>query len=169
MELGMVADTHDNLDIVRRAVDAFEAAGVDIVVHCGDFVAPFSAAPFDGPWEFYAVRGNNDGEWALAETVSDFGTYWGEMGTLSVAGQEIAVYHGTAGEVVESLVDCGHYEYVLHGHTHEQAHERREGTVRINPGGLAFAGAPEPCTVAMLTPRTGDLRFETVGEGWAEP
>jgi len=64
MLVGIVADTHDNLDLVEAAVETFEERGVDAVVHCGDIVAPFSAVPFDAEFEFHAVRGNNDGEWA---------------------------------------------------------------------------------------------------------
>ena len=57
MLVGIVADTHDNLDLVQAAVGWFESADVDVVVHCGDIVSPFSAAPSDGEWEFYAARG----------------------------------------------------------------------------------------------------------------
>jgi len=87
MLIGIVSDTHDDLAALGAAVDLFESAGVDAVVHCGDFVAPFSVTPFDiggddAP-EFYAVRGNNDGEWAVESTVESFGEYLGEAGTLS--------------------------------------------------------------------------------------
>ncbi len=63
MELGIVSDTHDNRAVIEAAADLFEGR-VDAVVHCGDVVAPFSVTPFDADYEFYAVRGNNDGEWS---------------------------------------------------------------------------------------------------------
>jgi len=163
MQVGIVSDTHDTLDVVTAAVEWFDSSGVDVVVHCGDIVAPFSATPFDGPWEFYAVRGNNDGEWALRETVGEFGSYLGEMGELTLDGTEFAVYHGTSEPIVEALVDSGSYDYVLHGHTHERAHEERAGTVRINPGGMAFPGAPEPPAVAVLDTTTDTVEFEQIG------
>jgi putative phosphoesterase len=95
MKIGVVSDTHDNLDIVNAAVEQFEGA-VDAVVHCGDVVAPFAATPFDADFEFYAVRGNNDGEWSLRDAVNSFGAYLGEMGELSLGGASVAVYHGTS-------------------------------------------------------------------------
>lgn len=150
MHLGIVSDTHDNLDVVEEAVDVLETTNPDVVVHCGDFVAPFSAAAFDVGIEFHAVRGNNDGEWALADTVSDFGTYHGELAELAVDGRDVAVYHGTSGAVVDALVGCGQYDYVCHGHTHEFTHEERDGTVRINPGGVPIDAAPEPPSVVVL-------------------
>ena len=160
MHLGIVSDTHDNLDVVEAAVDVFERADVDAIIHCGDFVAPFSATAFDVGIEFYAVRGNNDGEWALQDVMGDFGTYLGEMGELTLDGTEFAVYHGTSGPIVDALVERGAYDYVLHGHTHEFAHEGHSGTVRINPGGIPFEAAPEVPYGVVLDTETGELDRE---------
>jgi putative phosphoesterase len=162
MHLGIVSDTHDNADVVAEAVDVFERADVDAVVHCGDFVAPFSAAAFDVGVEFHAVRGNNDGEWALQDVVGEFGTYHGELAELSFGEREFAVYHGTSGGVVDALVDCGHYDYVLHGHTHEYAHEQRGGTTRINPGGIPIDDAPKAPYAVVLDVETGDVDREAL-------
>jgi putative phosphoesterase len=160
MHLGIVSDTHDNADVVAEAVDVFERADVDAVVHCGDFVAPFSAAAFDIGVEFHAVRGNNDGEWALQDVVGDFGTYHGEFGELTFGERDVAVYHGTSAGIVDALVDCGHYDYVLHGHTHEYAHEFRDGTTRINPGGIAIDAAPDAPYAVVLDVESGDVDRE---------
>ena len=157
MRIGLVSDTHDNAAQVAAAVDTFEQHAVDTVVHCGDFVAPFSVTPFDGDWEFYAVRGNNDGEWALEATVEEFGTYLGEMGEVTLDGQEIAVYHGTSEPIVDALVASGSYDYVVHGHTHEAGTEEDEGTVRINPGGISIPPAPSGFSVATLETESGEL------------
>jgi putative phosphoesterase len=159
MRIGIVSDTHDNQDVAERAVEIFEE-DVDAVVHCGDVVAPFTAALFDREFDFYAVRGNNDGEWALANAVEEFGTYLGEMGELTFDGRAFAVYHGTSGAIVDALVDCGAYDYVLHGHTHVRETEEREGTVRINPGGIPFADAPEtPYAVVLDTDDSATTEF----------
>ena len=163
MLVGIVSDTHDNGAQVEAAVETFEDAGVDTVVHCGDFVAPFSVTPFDGDWAFYAVRGNNDGEWAVEATVEEFGTYLGEMGELTLDGQEIAVYHGTSGAIVDALVECGTYDYVFHGHTHEAGREEYEGTVRVNPGGISIPPAPSAFSVATLDTESGELQFHELG------
>jgi putative phosphoesterase len=171
MLIGIVSDTHDDLAAVEAAVSLFEREGVDAVVHCGDFVAPFSVTPFDAGFAFHAVRGNNDGEWAVESTVDSFGTYHGEAGRLSFAGGasdagdatgtdavDIAVTHGTSEILVDALVDCGDYDYVLHGHTHAHGVEERDGTVRVNPGGLPIPveGADDAFRVATLdTAETG--------------
>jgi hypothetical protein len=159
MQLGIVSDTHDNAAVVEQAVERFETAAVDAVIHCGDVVAPFSATPFDADFDFYAVRGNNDGEWSLQDVVADFGTYLGEMGELTFDGQDVAVYHGTSEPIVDALIDSGTYDYVLRGHTHERVHEDRDGTVHINPGGIPIPQAPDAPAAVVLDTASGDVTF----------
>jgi hypothetical protein len=162
MRVGLCSDTHDNLDLARAAVETFEREGVDAVIHCGDVVAPFTAAVFDADFAFHAVRGNNDGEWALAETIEAFGTYHGESAALTFDGVSVAVYHGTSEQLVDALLACGDYDYVVRGHTHERTHEERDGTVHVNPGGLPFPGADDVYHVATLDTETGDVTFQEV-------
>ncbi len=161
MLIGIVSDTHDDLDAVEAAVELFDSAGVDAVIHCGDFVAPFAVTPFDVGCQFHAVRGNNDGEWAVESTVDGFGEYLGEAGTVTFGNGgedgegtpvDVAVTHGTSAVVVDALVDCGDHDYVLHGHTHAHGVEARNGTVRVNPGGLPIPvdGADDVFRVATL-------------------
>ncbi|WP_336021867.1 metallophosphoesterase family protein [Halobellus salinisoli] len=181
MLVGLCSDTHDNLGLAERAVDTFEREGVDAVIHCGDVLAPFTAAVFDADFDFHAVRGNNDGEWALAETIEAFGTYHGESAHLTFRGSDstdvgdepngdvapddgvdVAVYHGTSERLVDALVDCGEYDYVVRGHTHERGIETRDGTVHVNPGGLPFDGADDAYHVAVLDTDTGDVNFREI-------
>ena len=155
MLIGLCSDTHDDLGLARGAVETFESAGVDAIVHCGDVVAPFTAAAFDVGVEFHAVYGNNDGEPALAGTVEGFGSHHGESARLTFDGVDLAVYHGTSEQLVEALVDCGAYDYVVRGHTHERICEERDGTVHVNPGGLPFPGVDDAYHVATLDTDAG--------------
>lgn len=76
MLVGVVSDTHDDIERARAAVAHFEDVGCETVIHCGDVVAPFTAVVFDSDaFEFHAVRGNNDGEWALQDAIREFGDY----------------------------------------------------------------------------------------------
>jgi len=162
MLLGCCSDTHDNLGLARGAVETFEAEGVDAIVHCGDVVAPFTAAEFDVGIDFHAVRGNNDGEPALGGVIEEFGTHHGESAHLRFDGVDVAVYHGTSERLVDGLVDCGDYDYVVRGHTHERLREERGGTVHINPGGLPFPGADDAYHVATLDTETGAVAFHEI-------
>lgn len=63
MILGILADTHDNLPKIEKAVKLFNKNKVDFVLHAGDFVAPFAISALKGlscGWQ--GVFGNNDGE-----------------------------------------------------------------------------------------------------------
>ena len=41
MRIGVISDTHDNLLMIKKAVEVFNRHGVGMVVHAGDFIAPF--------------------------------------------------------------------------------------------------------------------------------
>ena len=63
MKIGAISDTHDNLAAVSAALRRFQEAGVEAILHAGDYVAPFclkwlleTALPLEG------VFGNCDGE-----------------------------------------------------------------------------------------------------------
>lgn len=160
MKVGVVSDTHDDRERAEAAVAHFAAAGVETVVHCGDVVAPFTAAVFDDErFDVHAVRGNNDGEWSLGNAIDEFGQYHGETAELTLDGAEIAVYHGTSGTLVDALVDCGEYDYVFHGHTHEHGHDEVGRTHRVNPGGLPFPGADDAYHVAVVDTDDATVSF----------
>jgi putative phosphoesterase len=162
MKIGIVSDTHDNLDLAEKAVEFFEKEEVDKVVHCGDMVAPFTAELFDGDFDFHAVRGNNDGEWNLKETVEDFGAFYNNIAELEFDGKKIAIYHGTEEEIVEGLLEKD-YDYVFRGHTHRRKTEVHGETVEINPGGIKLPGQKEDFSVAILNTETGDIDFTELG------
>ncbi|MUV58197.1 metallophosphoesterase family protein [Halogeometricum sp. CBA1124] len=162
MRVGICSDTHDNLELARGAVETFEDAGVETVIHCGDVVSPFTANVFDADFEFHAVRGNNDGEWALENVVDSFGTYHGECATFEFDGVAVAAYHGTSETLVDGLVDSESYDYVFRGHTHQRTYDEREGTVHVNPGGLPIPGADDTYHVALLDTEADDVAFYEV-------
>lgn len=163
MHIGVVSDTHDDLERTRDAIETFESMGVEAVVHCGDVIAPFTAELFDAAFDFYAVCGNNDGEWALSETISSFGTYCGEFGKLTLDETDIAVYHGTSEPIVDALLACGSYEYVCRGHTHERVLETCGDTVHLNPGGLPIPGKDNNFFIATIDTVSDTVEHHLIG------
>ncbi len=153
MNVGVISDTHDNVPAVEAAMDRFEAAGVDAVVHCGDFVAPPVIPHLDREGiPVHAVRGNNDGEregLASAFEALDGGRLHGRFAELTFDGLEFAVVHGEQRPVIEALA-AADYDYVCHGHWH--VHERRavDGTTVLNPGAHFPTVADEHRTVAVV-------------------
>lgn len=164
MKLGIVSDTHDNLEKARAAVKFFNSENIGNVIHCGDIVSPFTAGIFDSNFDFHYVRGNNDGEWNLKQVIQEFGNFYNNIAELQIDGKNFAVYHGTEGEIVEALVESGNYDYVLRGHTHKRKHEEHENTVEINPGGIQLPDQDEKFSVAILDTDTGEVNFHNYSQ-----
>ncbi|MFB6175194.1 MAG: metallophosphoesterase [Candidatus Nanohalobium sp.] len=161
MKLGIVSDTHDNIELAEEAVNFFEKQECEVVIHCGDMVAPFTAELFDAEFEFHAVRGNNDGEWNLKSTVNQFGEFYNNIAELEVEGLKICVYHGTEEEIVEGLVGKD-YDFVFRGHTHEKKVAEHSGTVEVNPGGIRFPDQEERFHVATMDTENRELEFHRI-------
>ncbi len=44
--IGIMSDSHDNLDAIRKAVKIFNNEDLDLVIHAGDLISPFTALEF---------------------------------------------------------------------------------------------------------------------------
>ena len=130
MKIGVIADTHDRLDYLRRALAVFAAEPVEAVVHAGDLIAPFAAKLLvTCHCPITVVYGNNDGERAgLAKVLPGIadGPVLAEIG-----GRRISVDHTPPGEPNAPAEGA---EVVVFGHTHEATCEFRDGVLYLNPG-----------------------------------
>ncbi len=41
--IAIMADSHDNLHSIKQAIRLFNETGCTLVIHAGDFIAPFAA------------------------------------------------------------------------------------------------------------------------------
>jgi hypothetical protein len=105
---------------------------LEIVIHAGDYIAPFSAIELKRlNAKIVGVFGNNDGEKAgllkqLPELV--------ELAEFEHKGKRFAVYHGTLPSIVDALVKSKKYDVVIRGHSHNAQIENADGVLLINPG-----------------------------------
>lgn len=61
--IGIISDSHDNLPNVLTAVKIFNQFQTSLVIHCGDYVAPFTLSAFkELNCPLVGVFGNCDGE-----------------------------------------------------------------------------------------------------------
>jgi len=134
--VGLVSDTHDRVDAIRRAVEAFNERGVELVLHAGDYVAPFTALAFKGlRCRIIGVYGNVDGDRELLkERYAELGEIKGFLATLELVSLRVALIHGSPPEVAEALAKSGDYDVVVHGHTHKPRAERVGRALIVNPG-----------------------------------
>lgn len=136
MKIGIIADSHDAHTQVLKAVEIFNQKKVNYIFHAGDIVSPFTAKAFakvEGA-KFIAVFGNCDGEKLfLKQTIEDFG---GEIHERTYTGQieQKRIFMTHVPTMLDEVIDSGHYDLVIYGHTHKQDIRKVTGTVVINPG-----------------------------------
>lgn len=157
MRIGILSDTHDQLDRTLAAVEILRTEGAELLVHCGDFTeTPIVAACASLP--LYFVFGNNDCDMApfLRQAAVDAGAHClGWCGTFELAGKRIGVAHGHLTTDIRRVLN-DRPDYLLSGHSH-MPHDLREGSLRrINPGALYRA---RDFSVALLDLESDDLRF----------
>ncbi len=149
--IGLLSDSHDNLTRVREAVRLFNDAGCDLVIHTGDFVAPFTVEELRNlRAPIKAVYGNCDGEKAgLARAFQGLGEIRNAPLKFSHAGLRFLVCHLDA--PVKRYLASKAYDVVVFGHTHKPLVERRDGVLLVNPG-EAGGWLRGKSTVALLDP-----------------
>ena len=161
MLVGLMSDTHDRLSYVDRAVERLNAEGVELVLHAGDYIAPFAAQKLGGlKAKVVGVLGNNDGDAELLK--KRFEGFGGELrgpfAEVQVDGLRIALLHGHLTELLNSLVSCGGYQVVVHGHTHKAEVRRVGETLVVNPGEVCGYLSGKS-TVAVLDTKTLEVRL----------
>ena len=134
MKIGVISDTHDNMPLVKKAVGAFNEAGVSQVLHAGDMVSPFVRQAFEGlKAPMLYVFGNNEGEIA--------GTYKLFKGFAEVQSGPVVrefggrrVYLNHEPHCLESLAKSGDFDIIIYGHTHNIDVRTVGHTLIVNPG-----------------------------------
>ncbi|MBI2545414.1 MAG: metallophosphoesterase [Candidatus Aenigmarchaeota archaeon] len=137
MKIGIISDTHDQRIKILEAIDIFNERKVELVIHCGDWVAPFTAARFSTLMcPIKGVFGNNDGDKVRHRERNDFIEYYDDKMELEIGGRKLVATHGHISGMAEDLVRSGKYDAVFSGHNHI-AHLKIEGkTLWLNPGTL---------------------------------
>lgn len=136
--IGIISDSHDNLEAIKEAAVFLNERNVSLVLHAGDYIAPFTVREFKNlKCPFRGVFGNNDGEKkGLNRAFSEMGTEIKEFEEMTLEGKRIAVYHGTLNEFLSALISGGEYDVVIRGHTHNPEIRKEGKTLVINPGEL---------------------------------
>jgi hypothetical protein len=136
--VGLISDTHDNLEAIRRTVAVFNQRKVELVLHAGDFNAPFTAGAFkELKTKLIGVFGNVDGEKNfLKQRYTEVlgAEILGEFAEVEVGGRKIALLHGVVQPIVEALALSGRYNAVVRGHTHKPEAVKLGETLMVNPG-----------------------------------
>lgn len=113
----ILSDTHN---LLRDEVKA-ELAAADVILHAGDINSPATLEAIKQYGELYAVRGNNDKEWAehLPESL-----------TVTLEGVTFFVIHHKK-DIPKQLEGI---DIVVYGHSHQYEEQATAGILYLNPG-----------------------------------
>jgi putative phosphoesterase len=148
VRVGIISDTHGQVDFTRPAVRMFESLEVDRVFHCGDIGSPEVVELFTR-WPTDFVFGNCDAEKRVLRSVIERAglTCHGEFADLEIEGVRIALVHSHDRRLFSASIGSGRYNTICYGHTHVAAVEKRGETLLVNPGAVYRA---TPHSVAIL-------------------
>lgn len=165
MKIGIISDTHGQVDLALAAAREFIFRAVDAVIHCGDVGSDMVLTEMASLLQaldipIYAVLGNCDIHEGLGCFRDEPGiNLMGRVAHLTLASRRIAVLHSDDDAHFEALVRSNSYDYVFFGHSHARRDERIEKTRIVNPG-AAGRGMHPSCAVVNLI--DDDVTFFTI-------
>jgi uncharacterized protein len=138
MKIGIISDSHDHIKNLRKAIEDLKNAGVGLVIHCGDFCAPFVLDELDTLGVgVHGVFGNVDGDkfsmQKKAPALNNIVLH-GELLEIDVEGVKIAANHYPA--IADGLARSGKYDLVCYGHTHKRDLQTIGTSLLLNPGDI---------------------------------
>ena len=137
MKIGIISDSHDNIENTRKAIKQIEDLGCKTLIHCGDFCAPFmmkNLSEFKG--EVHVCFGNVDDRFLTTKMAAENKIeLHGEIGEIEIDSKKIAFTHRP--KFARGLASTGDYDAVFYGHTHIKSIDKINGCPFCNPGELA--------------------------------
>ncbi len=162
MRVGLLADTHDRLPAIAELVRRMAAKDIGMVLHAGDYCAPFSLAPFhDANMALAGVFGRNDGDrqGLGAFAAKGMGTeIYESPHSFDVGGKRVLLVHDLA-EVSPRSIES--HDFVIHGSSHLQSEKKTGSTIVINPG-EACGWIHGKCTAMILNTDSGEVENITL-------
>jgi putative phosphoesterase len=159
MRLGILADTHDQLDRTVRAVRLLRDEGAEGFVHCGDLVGPAMLEAFAGTRLTFCFGNNDRDRDALRRAAAALGAdCLEEGGTFSAGRRRVAVTHGHSPRERSRLLSTGP-DFLFVGHSHRAGHRREGETIVCNPGALHRATRYTVALVDVDSRRVGSIRY----------
>lgn len=167
MRIGLLADTHDRLPALAELVRQMQERGVELLLHAGDWCAPFALGPvLDAQVALAGVFGRCDGDRVglAAEAARGIGVeLYDAPHSVAVGETRILLVHDLS-EVAPRSIES--HAIVVHGATHQQDRSIHGSTLLVNPGEACgwLHGVP---SAAVLDLATREVEFLTLtGAEW---
>lgn len=144
-KIGIISDTHGLLR--PEVMEILKTC--DCIFHGDDINKPEILDQLRPLASIYAVRGNNDKEWAegLARTLR-----------FSIEGVEFFMTHNKK-DVAWNLENV---QVVIFGHTHKYLEQKIDGRLWLNPGSCGRRRFDQEITMAVMTVEDGKYQIEKI-------
>ena len=107
MRIGVVSDTHGEIQPTQQAVRMFESLGVALLIHCGDIGTP-EVIRLLSRWPCHFVLGNMDDAGVLRKAIGTAGQECYErFGHLKLQGCSVAFLHGDDEALLQQTIRSG--------------------------------------------------------------
>ncbi len=157
MKIGIISDTHNNIELTKKAVDIFREKKIDILVHAGDFTSP-RMIEFFKDFSCRFVLGNGDLD--IEEMSRECRKYGIDeikaICAFEADGKKFIVFHGNDVSMFRDAIQSENFDYIIKGHTHHFENYLSNKTRIINPGALY---STDECSVAILNTETDKVQM----------
>lgn len=161
MKIGIISDTHNEVEMVKKAISVFESRKVELIVHAGDLTSPKMLELFKG-LNVRFVLGNCDLDAEAINSKSE------ELGfgcvenccELEIGGKKILLFHGNDIPLFRRAVSSEKYDYIIKGHTHTYENYVSHKTRIINPGSIYREDERTISVLDTVTDRVEKIKIE---------
>jgi uncharacterized protein len=138
MLIGIMSDTHNDVEAIKLAISIFRERDIKIVIHAGDITSP-RMLEYLIDFDCYVVLGNGD----IIDS-EDINLKASSLGLRSVGdkvefeccGKNFIVFHGHDVPMYREAVSSGKYNFIIKGHTHHFENYVSNECRIINPGAV---------------------------------
>ena len=133
--IGVVSDTHNNQNNIKKIISLFNKEQVSHVIHTGDITNSASLSLFSKlNCPLSGVYGNNDRvELGLEKVANDLNFKFQNPPLLfSLNDKKLAIFHEP--DNISKFQEDNQVDIILHGHTHRHREEVIKNTLIFNPG-----------------------------------
>lgn len=141
----VISDTHG---LLRPEVESI-LQSCDVVIHAGDFDNQMVFHKLKIKQPLYAVRGNNDHDWAEQLPL---------IRRFKLGDYRFLLVHDQA----DIPKDVGNAQVIIFGHSHMYFKKQQNGRLWLNPGSCAYRRFTLPLSMVVLTLKEDGCQLETL-------
>ncbi len=157
MIIGFLSDTHENIEMIKKAVLFFNEVKPELVIHLGDICSPIMGNYFkELTSPLKVIFGNNDGDKDFLRVKFNYAELFNGPHEFKISDFKILCMHQP--KLVDVFAKSGEYKLIAHGHTHIMRKELINGTLIINPGEVmgALSGIS---SIAIYNTHKNEVRY----------